>query len=146
MADRKYEAPSVIEKTFNRLFGFVVGFGLGPSFLYLLEVRGRKSGKRHSTAVNVLELEGKKFLVAPRGRTQWVRNAEAAGEVTLKRGSTRRFQLRQLADSEKPELLKLYLTSYKGAVQRFFPIPPNSPTEEFAKIASGYPAFELIAK
>jgi deazaflavin-dependent oxidoreductase (nitroreductase family) len=146
MTDRKYEAPSVIEKTFNRVFGFVVGFGLGPSFLYLLEVRGRKSGKRYSTAVNVLELGGKKFLVAPRGRTQWVRNAEAAGEVTLRRGSTRRFHLRQLADSEKPELLKLYLTSYKGAVQRFFPIPPNSPTEEFAQIASGYPAFELIAK
>jgi deazaflavin-dependent oxidoreductase (nitroreductase family) len=145
-AERQYEEPSSFEKTFNRVFGFMAGLGIAPSYIYLLEVRGRKSGKLYSTAVNLVELGGKKFLVAPRGRTQWVRNAEAAGEVTLKRGSRAKFQLRPLADTEKPEILKLYLRSYKGAVQRFFPIPPDSPPEAFAEIASGYPTFELIAK
>lgn len=144
-ADRKYEAPSSGEKLFNRVFGFLAGVGIAPSFIYLLEVRGRKSGKTYSTAVNLLELDGKQFLVAPRGRTQWVRNAEAAGEVTLRRRASRRFRLRPLNDSEKPQVLKAYSTNYKSAVQKFFPIQSNAPLEEFAKIAAGYPAFELIA-
>ncbi|MGB0031937.1 MAG: nitroreductase/quinone reductase family protein, partial [Candidatus Sulfotelmatobacter sp.] len=81
-----FREPSRAEKVFNRIFGFLVGIGLGFSYTYLLEVRGRKSGKLYSTPINLLERQGKRFLVAPRGRTQWVRNAEAAGEVTLKRG------------------------------------------------------------
>jgi deazaflavin-dependent oxidoreductase (nitroreductase family) len=144
-ADRKYEAPSSGEKLFNRAFGFLAGLGIAPSFIYLLEVRGRKSGKIYSTAVNLMELNGKQFLVAPRGRTQWVRNAEAAGEVTLKRGARRRFRLRSLDDSEKPAVLKIYLTNYKSAVQKFFPVLPTAPLDEFAKIAAGYPVFELTA-
>lgn len=117
---------------------------IAPSFIYLLEVKGRKSGKISSTAINLLEINGKQFLVAPRGRTQWVRNAEAAGEVTLKRGARRRFRLRPLNDSEKPQVLKTYLTNYKSAVGKFFPIAPGAPIEEFAKIAAGYPVFELL--
>lgn len=81
-----------MEKIFNRVFGFLVGMGLGFSYNYLLQVRGRKSGKLYSTPINLLERDGKRFLVAPRGRTQWVRNAEAAGEVTLKKGK----QLREI--------------------------------------------------
>jgi deazaflavin-dependent oxidoreductase (nitroreductase family) len=142
-ADRKYEAPSSGEKLFNRAFGFLAGLGIAPSFMYLLEVKGRKSGKIFSTAVNVLEINGKQFLVAPRGRTQWVLNAEAAGEVTLKRGNRRKFRVRQLDEPEKPQVLKAYLTNYKSAVRKFFPISPEAPLEEFAKIAAGYPAFEL---
>jgi deazaflavin-dependent oxidoreductase (nitroreductase family) len=143
-SDRKYVEPSSLEKTFNRVFGFLAGIGLSPSFIYLLQVRGRKSGKLYSTAVNLVQLNGKEYLVAPRGRTQWVRNAEAAGEITLKRGASRKLKLRQLADSEKPLVLKLYLTDYKSAVGKFFPIAPDAPLESFAEIASGYPAFELI--
>src|SRR5438034_1747921 len=126
---REYKPPSAVEKTFNRIFGYMAWLGLAPSFIYLLEVKGRKSGKTHSTAVNLVELNGKKFLVAPRGRTQWVKNAEASGEVTLKRGMRRKFRLRPLAESEKPEILKLYLSSYKAAVQRFFPVSPDASLE-----------------
>jgi deazaflavin-dependent oxidoreductase (nitroreductase family) len=146
LKDREYEAPSSGEKFFNRAFGFLAGLGIAPSFIYLLEVKGRKSGKTFSTAVNLMELEGKRFLVAPRGRTQWVRNAEAAGEVTLKRGSRRQFRLRSLDDSEKPPLLKAYLTNYKSAVQKFFPVTPDAPVQEFTKIAAGYPVFELTLR
>jgi hypothetical protein len=91
-----FRAPSAGERVFNRMFGFLVGLGLGFSYNYLLQVRGRKSAKIYSTPIDLLELGGKRFLVAPRGRTQWVRNAEAAGEVTLKKGSKReRFRLRR---------------------------------------------------
>ena len=143
MADRKYEAPSSFEKAFSHLLGVIAGSGLGPSYVHLLQVKGRKSGKLYSTAVSLLEIDGKRFLIAPRGRTQWVRNAEAAGVVTLNRGSVREFRLRPLADSEKPGVLKAYLTNYKAAVGRFFPISPDCPLAAFAKIAGDYPVFEL---
>ena len=84
-----FREPTALEKFFNRLLGFLVGLGVGPSHIHLLEVRGRKTGKLYMTPVDLLPLNGKRYLVAPRGRTQWVRNAEAAGEIVLKRGSKR---------------------------------------------------------
>lgn len=141
---RTYKMPSFFEKTFSRVFGFLASVGVVPSFIYRLEVRGRKSGKLYTTAVNLMELDGKKYLVAPRGRTQWVRNAEATGEVTLKRGRARKFKLRSLDDSEKPRVLKTYLTNYKSAVGQFFPVKPEADLAAFGEIAAGYPAFELI--
>ncbi len=141
-----FRQPTAVEKIFNRAFGFLIGLGLGFAHKYLLQVRGRKTGKLFSTPVNLLEWNGKSYLVAPRGRTQWVRNAEAAGEVTLKRGRTRRkFRLRPIADSEKPPILKAYLDTFPREVQRYFSIPAGSPQESFAAISGSYPAFELLA-
>jgi hypothetical protein len=91
-------------------------------------------------------MNGKRFLVAPRGRTQWVRNAEAAGEVTLRKGGFRQtFQLRAIPDAEKPELLKAYLDSFKTTVQRYFPVPAGSEVQAFASVVANYPVYELIA-
>lgn len=140
-----FRAPSAVERVFNRVFGFLVGLGLGFSYNYLLQVRGRKSGKIYSTPIDLLQREGKKFLVAPRGRTQWVRNAEAAGEVTLKKGSSRlKFRLRPIADADKPEILKAYLDTFRREVQTYFPVPAGSPPESFRELAASYPAFELL--
>jgi F420H(2)-dependent quinone reductase len=139
-----------IEKFFNRAFGFLVGLGLGLRHNYLLEVRGRKSGRVYSTPINLLlvgamHAPAKRYLVAPRGRTLWVRNAEAAGEITLKKGSDRRkFWLRPIPDSEKPEFLKMYLERFTPTVQRYFPIKVGSPVEAFRELAPNYPVFELI--
>lgn len=140
-----FREPTAVEKVFNRVYGFLVGLGFGFSHARLLEVRGRKTGNRYSTPVDLLELNGKIYLVAPRGRTQWVRNAESAGEITLKKGSTRqRFRLRAIADAEKPPVLKAYLDSFKREVQRYFPVAAGSPLESFRELASSYPAFELL--
>src|SRR5712692_6703481 len=142
----EFRVPSPVERLFNRIFGFFVGLGLGFPYNYLLQVRGRKSGKVYSTPIDLLEMNGKRFLVAPRGRTQWVRNAEAAGEVTLKRGKLQqRFRLRVLSDQEKPEVLKAYLDQFKGEVQSYFPVPAGSSVETFRELVQRYPAFELIS-
>jgi deazaflavin-dependent oxidoreductase (nitroreductase family) len=102
-----FRQPRPMERAFNRFFGFLVGLGFGMKHNYLLQVRGRKSGKLYSTPVDLLEMDGRRFLVAPRGRTQWVRNAEAAGDVTLKKGSFRQsYRLRAIPNPEKPLLLK----------------------------------------
>ena len=98
-----FREPTAMEKFFNRVIGFLIGLSIGPAHIYLLEVRGRKTGKLYVTPVDLLPLNGKRYLVAPRGRTQWVRNAEAAGEIILKRGSKRtKFGLRALGTGENP--------------------------------------------
>jgi deazaflavin-dependent oxidoreductase (nitroreductase family) len=142
----EFRAPTAVERAFNRAFGFLVGLGLGFSHNYLLQVRGRESGKIYSTPIDLLELGGKRFLVAPRGRTQWVRNAEAAGEVTLKKGKTKlKFRLRTIPDADKPEILKAYLDSFKREVQQYFPVAAGSPPEAFGPLVQSYPVFELVA-
>ena len=143
----KYQPPSAFEALFNRTFGFLAGLGLAPNFIYLLEVRGRKSGKIYRSPVNLMEISGKRILVAPRGRTQWVRNAEASNEIVLKRASFRQsFSLMSIPNSEKPPILKEYLDRYASAVKKFFPVPPNSPVDSFRPIAPHYPVFELLPK
>lgn len=142
----KFLAPTAFERFFNRTFGFLVGLGLAPSHMFLLEVRGRKSGKLYRTPVDLLQLDGKQLLVAPRGRTQWVRNAEAAGEVVLKRGSQRRrYRLRPVPVPARPPFLKAYLDRFKTEVQRYFTVQAGSPEEAFAPVAEDYPVYELIS-
>jgi len=141
-----FRPATATERVFNRVFGFLVGHGLGFKYNYLLQVRGRKSGKVYSTPVDLLEVGERKYLVAPRGRTQWVRNAETAGEVTLKKGgSVQKFRLRALEGTEHLEILKSYLDQFRSEVQRYFPVPAGSPAGAFAGLEASYPAFELIA-
>jgi len=140
-----FERPNRFERALTRAFGILVGLGLGLPHNYLLEVRGRRTGRMHATPVDVLELGGRRFLVAGRGRTQWVLNAEAAGEVTLRKGRTRqRFRLRVVPDAEKPEVLKAYLDRFKLTVRRYFPVPPGSAAQAFVDLAGRYPVFELL--
>jgi len=83
-------------------------------------------------------------VVAPRGRTLWVRNAEAAGEVALMRGSYRQtFRVKSVPEPDKPPLLKAYLEHFVTAVQRYFPVPAGSDVSAFAPIAANFPVFEL---
>ncbi len=142
----QFREPKPVEKFFNRAFGFLVGLGFGLKHNYLLQVRGRKSGKVYATPVNVLEVEGKRYLAAPRGRTQWVRNAEAIGEITLKKGRFRQtFRSRPIPDVEKPPLLKLYLERFAATVHRYFPVQAGSPQDAFRELAPNYPVFELLS-
>ena len=135
---------SLIDRLFNGLIGALVGLGVGPAHMRVLEVRGRKSGKLYTLPVDLLSHQGKTYLVAPRGNTQWVRNAEASAVVTLRRGKqAERYRLRPLANAEKPPIIKAYLDTFRREVQRFFPVPAGSPIDAFVPLAERYPAFEL---
>jgi len=141
----RFRRPNPLERMFNQAFGSLVGLGLGLRHNYLLEVRGRTTGRTCATPVNLLELEGRRFLVAPRGRTHWVLNAEAAGAVTLRKGRARHvLRLRPLPDGEKPEILRAYLDRFRLTVRRYFPVPPGSATQAFVGLARRYPVFELL--
>ena len=136
--------PSLFERSFNRLFGIAIGFGLGLKHNYVVEVRGRKSGRIFSAPIDLLELEGRRYLVAPRGETNWVRNARAAGRVGLRKGRRHEeFTVREVGFAERPQLLKAYLDRFALTVQRYFPVPRESPLSEFTRIAERYPVFEL---
>lgn len=140
-----FRKPNPLEALFNRALGFLVGLGVGPAYMQLLQVRGRKTGHLYSTPVNLLEVAGKPYLVAPRGRTQWVRNAETTGEILLKRRKQeRKYRLRHVPDAEKPDILKLYLDSYRSQVQQYFSVSAGSPPAAFREIAARYPVFELL--
>ena len=110
-----------------------------------LQVVGRRSGEVRTTPVNLLELEGATYLVAPRGTTQWVRNLRAAGSGELHLGRTvERFVAYEVDDSLKPVILREYLRRWRSEVGAFFDgIGPNASDAELAAVASGYPVFEI---
>ena len=147
--------PSVTERIFNRVFAVAIGYGLGLGHNYVLEVRGRKSGRIFSAPIDLLEFDGRRYLVAPRGETNWVRNARAAGEVALVRApgqvtlckgrGREEFAVREVGPGQRPVLLKAYLDRFALTVQRYFPLPKESPASEFASIAERYPVFELTS-
>jgi len=138
--------PTAIERIFNRVFGWIVGAGIGFRDSYVLEVVGRKSGKVYATPVYVMLIDNRTLLVCPRGRAQWVINAEASGKVWLKKGDERiQYAIRAVPDAEKPELLRDYLDRFKLSVQRYFPVPAGSSVSAFVPIADRYPVFQLFA-
>ena len=75
---------------FNPVIRFLTRRGVSIWGSRVLEVRGRTSGEPRRTPVNLLTFEDRQYLVSPRGETQWVRNARAAGgRVATIVGSTR---------------------------------------------------------
>jgi len=137
--------PSLTERVFNRCFAIAIGFGIGLAHNYVLEVKGRKSGRIYSAPVDLLEFEGRRYVVAPRGETNWVRNARAAGRVTLRKGRKgAEYAVREVGLALRPALLKAYLDRFALTVQRYFPVSRESPASDFAPIAERYPVFELL--
>jgi deazaflavin-dependent oxidoreductase (nitroreductase family) len=91
-----------------------------------LAVRGRQSGEWRTVPVNVLDLDGARYLVAPRGTTEWVRNLRAAGGGELRRrGKTERFRATELPDDEKPPIITAYLERWGGQVKSQFDALPD---------------------
>ncbi len=111
----------------------------------MLEVPGRKTGQPRRTPVNLLELGGERYLVAPRGHTQWVRNMRASGEGRLWLGRrSERFTATEVADEDKPPILRAYLKRWKAEVGVFFEgVGPDSPDDELRRIAPDHPVFRL---
>ena len=110
-----------------------------------LRIVGRKSGIVRSNVVNVLDLDGRRYLVAPRGTTEWVRNLRAAGEGELRIGRrVEAFTPAELDDADKLPVLRAYLRKWAWEVGQFFEgVDKDSSDEELAAVAPGFPVFEL---
>jgi deazaflavin-dependent oxidoreductase (nitroreductase family) len=141
---RHYLRPGAVERVFGRILTALVRIGLVRSHFYILEVRGRKSGRTIALPVDALDLGGQRYLVCARGDSNWVRNVRAAGEVALVRAlRRRRYAVRELPPDMRPPVLKAYLDRFAGEVQRFFPVPKGSAVEAFNDLAPHYPVFAL---
>ena len=133
------------QNVFNRGFGALTRMGVGLRGSRVLEVRGRRSGEPRRTPVNLLEYEGGRYLVAPRGDTQWARNLRASGEGRLLVGRrSEEFTATELADTDKTALLRAYLERWAWEVGAFFDgVGAKSTDDELRAIAPKHPVFRL---
>ena len=142
----RYLQPGWFTKNvFNRLVVWLTRLGVSVRGSRELRVRGRTSGEWRRTPVNLLQHDGRRYLVAPRGRTQWVRNVEAAGSGELRVGRrVETFRASPVADADKVDILRDYLRHWKWEVGAFFDgVGPDAPDEELRRIAPDHPAFRL---
>lgn len=133
---------------FNEAVAWLTMHGISVWGSRVLAVRGRKSGEFRTNPVNLLTHDGKRYLVAPRGHTQWVRNLRVAGEGELRVGRrVERFVPTELADDDKPEILRAYLRRWKFEVGVFFDgVNAKAGDEKLREMAPGYPIFLITTK
>jgi deazaflavin-dependent oxidoreductase (nitroreductase family) len=148
-ADTHFKRPGWFTKNvFNRIVAGLTRLGISVLGSRVLEVRGRSSGQWRQTPVNLLTYEGQRYLVAPRGETQWVRNLRASGEGRLRLGSKAEpFTAAEVSDdAEKAAILRAYLKRWKAEVGVFFEgVGPDSPEEELRRIAPRHPVFRIVS-
>ncbi|HWG02950.1 MAG TPA: nitroreductase/quinone reductase family protein [Trebonia sp.] len=148
-AQSRYVAPKSSTNFFNETVGRLTRLGVSVYGSRVLFVKGRKSGKWRTNPVNPLTLDSDRYLIAPRGNTQWVRNLRAAGgEGELRIGrKAERFTATEIGDEDKPVILRAYLKRWKWEVGVFFDgVDAKAPEAELRRIAPGYPVFRLTAR
>ena len=142
-----YKAPGWFTRNvFNRAVAFLTRHGVSVLGSRVLEVRGRTTGEPRRTPVNLLELDGRHYLVSPRGNGQWVRNARAAdGRLATLVGKRREeWQARELPGDEAVPVLRAYLKRWKAEVGVFFDgVDAESTDDQLRAIAPKHPAFRL---
>jgi deazaflavin-dependent oxidoreductase (nitroreductase family) len=133
-------------RVFNPMVAFLTGRGVNMRGSRVLEVRGRSTGQPRRTPVNPLELDGERYLVAPRGETQWARNLRASGEGRLLAGrDIESFSAVELADEQKPPILRAYLEHWKFETGTFFDgVGPDSSEQELLDAAPKHPVFRIL--
>jgi len=139
---RDYELTG-LKRLLNGFIKLGLRFGLGPPGGRLLTVRGRKTGRNYTTPVNLVERDGRWFLVSPYGERSWTRNARAAGEVTLKRGGKQETRhLEELPPDQAAPILREYLKR-NSITQPYFDVTLDSPDDAFLAEAPKHPVFGL---
>ena len=117
--------------------------GLAGSRTHVLTVQGRASGKLWSTPVSIVTLRGERFLVAPYGERNWVKNARAAGWVELQRGRRReRLAVEEVAEGQAVPVLREYYRRFR-VTRPFFDVTLESPDADWLAEARRHPAFRL---
>ena len=141
----RYLAPSSGTMIFNAAVARLTKMGVSVYGSRVLAVRGRKSGEWRTTPVNPLTFDGERYLVAPRGNTQWVRNMRVAGGGELRRGrKVEAFTATELPLEDRPRVLRAYLKKWKFEVGMFFQgVGPDATEEKMLAIAPDHPVFRI---
>ena len=142
-----YQAPGWFTRNvLNRTVSLATRLGMSVWGSRVLEIPGRDSGLPRRTPVNLLTVDGTDYLVAARGRTQWVRNLEAnEGRLTLIHGRHRQeWSAVEVVGADRTRILRAYLARWKAEVGMFFDgVGPTSPDADLARIADQHPTFQL---
>jgi deazaflavin-dependent oxidoreductase (nitroreductase family) len=143
--EARYIKPKSATNFFNDTVGRLTKMGISVYGSRVLAVKGRKSGEWRTTPVNPLRVDGTRYLVAPRGNTQWVRNLRVVGTGELRiGGKTEPFSATEIADDEKPAILRAYLKRWKFEIGVFFDgVDAKAPESKLREIAPGYPIFRV---
>lgn len=148
-AETRYVKPAKSTNLFNESVAWLTRRGISVYGSRVLYVRGRKSGELRSQPVNPLPYQGERYLIAPRGVTQWVRNVRAAnGEAELRIGrKVEPIRAVELADDDKPGLLRAYLKKWAFESGVFFDgLTAKSTDEELRAAAPGFPVFRVESR
>ena len=141
-----YQPPGWFTRhVFNPVVSGLTRLGISVMGSRVLRVRGRTTGEWRSVPVNLLTFEGQRYLVAPRGETQWVKNIRKSGGGELRLGpKTEAISVAELSDDEKPDLLRAYVKRWKAEVGVFFGgVSAKSPEEDLRRIAPDHPVFRI---
>jgi deazaflavin-dependent oxidoreductase (nitroreductase family) len=145
-AEARYVKPKSASNLFNDTVGRLTKMGVSVYGSRILAIRGRKSGEWRTTPVNPLRLaDGTRYIVAPRGNTQWVRNLRAIGTGELRLGrKVEPFSATEIGDDDKPAILRAYLKRWKFEIGVFFDgVDAKAPEAKLREIAPGYPIFRV---
>ncbi|SEA56517.1 MULTISPECIES: nitroreductase/quinone reductase family protein [unclassified Mycobacterium] len=143
----RYDEPGTIARAGNEVIRRLAEAGISLAGTSALRVRGRRTGKLRGVVINVLTVDGRRYLVSPRGNTEWVRNVRAAGEVELgPRWRSRNLRVTEVPDAAKTPLLQRYLDRWYWEVKgHCAELTPQSTESEISQAASSIPIFELHA-
>ena len=141
----RYQEPTRGTAIFNSIVARMTKMGISVYGSRVLAVRGRKSGEWRTTPVNPLSLDGQRYLIAPRGNTQWVRNMRVAGGGELRIGRrVESFTATEVPVEERPAILRAYLKKWKFEVGMFFQgVGPDAPDDKLLAIAADHPVFRI---
>ena len=140
--------PFFLRRVANPALAFVIRYvGVSPKGTSILEVRRRHAGGVQTVPVSPLTVDGQRYLVAPRGNTDWVQNLRAAGEGELKAGRRRElFSSIEVADAEKPPILRTYLREYGVMTRSQFGVDANASEADLVRIAPNHPVFRITPR
>ena len=141
-----YKQPNTLTKKISSFLGWLAARGIGPKRMVCLEHKGRVSGDTRSTAVNWTQLDGLRYLVAPRGETQWVRNVRAdGGRAVLRRGgNSETVRLEEIPVEGRAPIIKQYVGENK-IIKGQFGLEPDDSIEQYNGIAANHPTFQIHA-
>ncbi len=140
-----YQRPDALAtRLINPLIAVLTKLGLSVRGSHVLAVRGRKTGQIQEVPVNPVEVDGVRYLVAPRGDTHWARNLRVAGVAELRIGQRReQIHATELENDAKPPVLRAYLRRWKRETGKFFGVDDTASDEELRRRAPDHPVFRI---
>lgn len=140
-----YRRPMKLTRVMNRFVSWLASLGFTSSDTVTLEAKGRRSGRVRSNPVTWVDHEGERYLVSPRGESEWVRNVRAAGgEAVIRHRGRQAVRLEEVPAEKRAPIIQAYLSKTARATQQHFGVDPKAEPAAFDAIAAKHPVFRVV--